>query len=172
MEMSVGTIVTIVLLMSVLILGIFLVQKIFGSATNAIDSVDRKVNDEINKLFTDDGEKKLVVFPERPVLKKGKTGGVGISIRNTGQTSETYNYVVVWESDDCNFGKNRAEDLIALGDTGVGISLSSGSSMDSAKDLRFRISEETPLCLIRYTLTVFQSNGDTYTQKDIDLEIK
>ena len=36
--MSVGTIVTIVLLMSVLVLGIFLVQNIFRGATGAIDS--------------------------------------------------------------------------------------------------------------------------------------
>ena len=34
MEMSVGTIVTIVLLMSVLVLGIFLVQKIFKTGMN------------------------------------------------------------------------------------------------------------------------------------------
>ena len=33
MEMSVGTIVTIVLLMSVLVLGIFMIQKIFSGST-------------------------------------------------------------------------------------------------------------------------------------------
>ena len=37
MEMSVGTMVTIVLLMIVLVLGIFFIQKIFGAGTNAID---------------------------------------------------------------------------------------------------------------------------------------
>ena len=51
MEMSVGTIVTIVLLMSVLILGIFLIKNIFSSAKNAIDLTDEQLNAEINELF-------------------------------------------------------------------------------------------------------------------------
>ena len=48
MEMSVGTIVTIVLLMSVLILGIFLVQNIFKSAKGAVDLTDKQLKNEIN----------------------------------------------------------------------------------------------------------------------------
>ena len=51
MEMSVGTIVTIVLLMSVLILGIFLVQKVFRSGSNAIDSVDDEIQNQIIQSF-------------------------------------------------------------------------------------------------------------------------
>ena len=62
MEMSVGTIVTIVLLMSVLILGIFLVQKIFSSSTNAIDTIDNEVQNQITQLFSDEGNK-LAVYP-------------------------------------------------------------------------------------------------------------
>jgi len=50
MEMSVGTIVTIVLLMSVLVLGVFLVQKIFQSSTNVVDQVDQQVQNQINQL--------------------------------------------------------------------------------------------------------------------------
>ena len=60
MEMSVGTIVTIVLLMSVLVLGLYFVQKIFASGSNAIDSVDSQVQSEINRLFSN-GETKLAV---------------------------------------------------------------------------------------------------------------
>ena len=51
MEMSVGTIVTIVLLMSVLVLGIFFVSKIFTSSNNAIDSIDSQVQSEINQIL-------------------------------------------------------------------------------------------------------------------------
>ena len=55
MEMSVGTIVTIVLLMSVLVLGLFLVQRVFSSGTGAIDSIDSQVQNEIQKLFSEEG---------------------------------------------------------------------------------------------------------------------
>ena len=43
MEMSVGTMVTIILLVTVLVLGIFFVQKIFKSGTSAIDNIDTEV---------------------------------------------------------------------------------------------------------------------------------
>ncbi|MEM3091480.1 MAG: hypothetical protein QXU39_02390, partial [Candidatus Pacearchaeota archaeon] len=50
MEMSVGTMVTIVLLMIVLVLGIFFIQKIFSAGTNAIETIDNQVQNEIQKL--------------------------------------------------------------------------------------------------------------------------
>ena len=43
MEMSVGTIVTIVLLMAVLVLGLVLVRTIFKNSTESIDSIDEQV---------------------------------------------------------------------------------------------------------------------------------
>ena len=49
MQMSVGTIVTIVLLMTVLILGLVLVRTIFGGAVENIDNIDQAVKNEINK---------------------------------------------------------------------------------------------------------------------------
>ncbi|MEK6758004.1 MAG: hypothetical protein AABX88_02645 [Nanoarchaeota archaeon] len=52
MEMSVGTIVTIVLLMTVLILGLFLVRNIFSGATESVDSVNAQVKSEIDNLFS------------------------------------------------------------------------------------------------------------------------
>ena len=51
MEMSVGTIVTIVLLMTVLVLGLVLVRTIFTGAIKNIDNVDKAVENQISKLF-------------------------------------------------------------------------------------------------------------------------
>src|SRR3989344_5225911 len=81
MEMSVGTIVTIVLLMSVLVLGIFLVQKIFKTGTSAIDVVDSQIQAEVNKLFAEEG-KNFVIYPssQQITLTKGDlTIGAGSS---------------------------------------------------------------------------------------------
>ena len=47
MEMSVGTIVTIVLLMSVLVLGLVLITNIFSGATSSVKTIDDKVKSEI-----------------------------------------------------------------------------------------------------------------------------
>ncbi|GAJ19112.1 unnamed protein product, partial [marine sediment metagenome] len=82
MEMSVGTIVTIVLLMSVLILGIFLIQKIFSSAKGAIDLTDAQLEEQINTLFGDDAE--VVIYPKSGLVeaKQGELEAVGIGIKN------------------------------------------------------------------------------------------
>ncbi len=60
MEMSVGTIVTIVLLMSALVLGLVLTRNIFTSTTDNVDTIDDQLKDEIQNLFGSGG-KKLVV---------------------------------------------------------------------------------------------------------------
>lgn len=60
MEMSIGTVVTIVLLMTVLVLGLVLVQKIFGGATDNIDEINDQVRSQINDLFNVE-EKEVIV---------------------------------------------------------------------------------------------------------------
>jgi len=72
MEMSVGTIVTIVLLMSVLVLGLFLVQKIFNLGTGAVDAIDSQVQNEITKIFTEEG-KSVAIYPSSgEIIKEGQ----------------------------------------------------------------------------------------------------
>ncbi len=60
MEMSVGTIVTIVLLMSALVLGLVLTRNIFKSTTDNVDSIDDQVKGEIQNLFGSEGDKLVV----------------------------------------------------------------------------------------------------------------
>jgi len=59
MEMSVGTIVTIVLLMALLVLGLFFIRNIMCSGIVLTDQIDEKVSNEIKGLFgeTDYGVK-------------------------------------------------------------------------------------------------------------------
>ena len=61
MVMSVGTMVTIVLLMTVLILGLVFVRQIFSSAKGAIDLTDQQLRNEIAKTFSE--ESKISIYP-------------------------------------------------------------------------------------------------------------
>lgn len=81
MEMSVGTIVTIVLLMAVLVLGLTLTKKIFVTSTDSINTIDDQVKNEINTLF-DEGEDNLVVSLGNQNTAKIKQGteNFGIAI--------------------------------------------------------------------------------------------
>ena len=59
--MSVGTIVTIVLLVTVLVLGLVLVRTIFASAKGAVDLTDQQLRNELSKLFGE--ERRVSIFP-------------------------------------------------------------------------------------------------------------
>jgi len=61
MEMTVGTIVTIVLLMSALVLGLVLTQRIFRNVTDSVDSIDGQIKSELNNLFEQDSSKRIIV---------------------------------------------------------------------------------------------------------------
>src|SRR3989344_8659617 len=56
-ELSIGTVVIIVLAMSMLILGLVLVRNIFTGAIDSVNDLDGKVKGEISNLFTEEGSK-------------------------------------------------------------------------------------------------------------------
>jgi len=173
MEMSVGTIVTIVLLMGVLVLGIFLVQKIFRSGTNAIDTLDSEIQNQISKLFAEEG-KDIAVYPtsrEITVKRGDDPKGFAFSIRNSGNDEVTYNYnVTAYDADDCGagFSKEDANDLM-LGDKGLFV-LSPGESLELPRLVKFDIPEGTPPCTIIYYLQA--SGGPKVLSADIYVTIK
>ena len=178
MEMSVGTIVTIVLLMTVLILGLVLVRNIFSSATTSIDSIDQAVKNEINKLFTEDNAKKIVVIPTSRVIEiqKGEDElGFGFSIRNVLEYDEKFSYDIEATEVSCpdSMRLSEAEDLITLGKERNNIQLPAGSAMSDPVFVRFSIPESAPPCDVRYSINVYYGSGDLYSPSlDIDLRIE
>ncbi|MFH1586016.1 MAG: hypothetical protein ABIB79_04570 [archaeon] len=175
MEMSVGTIVTIVLLMMVLVLGIFLIQKIFKSSTGVIDLTDQQLREEVNKLFSED--KKLVIYPGTRLveIKQDETDGVGVGIKNIlrGSTETTeFSYVVEVSDPDlnrkCNINEKQAENLIVTGRTETRIPIPSGDK--SYQKVLFEIPVGSPLCTIRYRVNV-DADGVAYATDFFDIKI-
>lgn len=81
-ELSIGTIVIIVIAMTMLIMGIVLVRNIFGGATTSVDSLNDKVRSEIASLFTEEGEK-IVIYgagADRTIKIKRGTESFGFVI--------------------------------------------------------------------------------------------
>jgi len=81
-ELSVGTIVIIVIAMTMLIMGIVLVRNIFGGATTSVNSLNDKVKSEIASLFTEEGEK-IVIYgagADRTIKIKRGTESFGFVI--------------------------------------------------------------------------------------------
>ena len=159
--MSVGTIVTIVLLMSVLVLGLFLVQRVFSSGTSAIDSIDTQVQNEIQKLFSDQGVS-LAIYPNSReiTLKAGDTPkGFAFSIRNNDVESHKYKYSVFAQegfdySSRCGstMTRERADSFILLSEGTI--NLGPGGTLDIPELVRFSIPEVAPPCTMPYKLEI------------------
>jgi hypothetical protein len=178
MEMSVGTIVTIVLLMIVLVLGIFFIQKIFTTGTNAIDTIDNEIQNQLQKLFAEETRTVAVYPTSRDVIvKKGDTPkGFAFSVRNNDVKDSTFNYqVLAMDVSSCggSITKDNANSYL-LGGSGS-FSLSAGNSLELPRLVRFNIPESAPPCTIIYNLKITKSSDgreSPYTDVDIFLTIK
>lgn len=176
MELTMGTMVTIVLLVMVLILGGYFVNRIFFSATGSIDQIDTAVKSEINKLFAEDETRKIVFYPSsrRIELDKGIQGqGFAFSIRNVGTEPDTFTYNIQAQETSCpnSLSANAADSLIALGRTGT-IQIPAGSIMENPRLVTFNIPETAPPCTVKYSITM-QKSGQLYgASLDFDVAIK
>lgn len=179
MQMSVGTIVTIVLLMTVLILGLVLVRTIFKGAIDNVNSIDQSVKTEINKLFAEDDSRKIIIYPpsRKIIIKKGNKNylGFAFSIRNVEVTEGKFTYEVFVNDPDirenCNINIEEAESWIKLGRTGS-VNIPPGSSMSEPEFVRFLIPDNAPPCAIRYGINVEKDRLQYGSTISVDLEIK
>jgi len=175
MEMSIGTIVTIVLLMTVLILGLVLVRTIFKSSVENIEGIDTAVKAEIEKLFAEDESKKIVIYPAtRDIkIKKGEDSrGFGLSIRNVGESSDKFSYSITAEETSCEMQLTKAEELIALNQERNNVIIPAGNVMDDPIFVKFYIPETTPPCKIVYTINMKQGTQPYGSSVDVYVEIK
>lgn len=181
MEMSVGTIVTIVLLMTVLVLGLVMVRTIFKGATENIGSIDQSVKAEISKLFSEDNSKKVIIYPPTREIsvKKGESGGFGFSIKNTEEDTSSsstnlFTYEVAVDEVACNgISDLEAINFIILGKKSTtGINIPSGDSLEDPILVKFDIPESASLCNIRYNLDIKKNNKQYLPTLSVDLQIK
>ncbi len=175
MEMSVGTIVTIVLLMSVLILGIFLIQRIFGVAKGAIDLTEEQLNNKLKALYETDENQRIILFPEAGIIeiKKGKSDGLGLLINNRLETEESFSYeITLADKGTCAMTEEQIMSLITLGKEREGVELASGSILSHPLRINFAIPETAKLCQVLYRIEVSTSDKTPYDGADIQLTIE
>ena len=179
MQMSIGTIVTIVLLMTVLILGLVLVRTIFSGAIENINSIDQSIKNEINKLFAEEDSRKVVIYPPTRLItiKKGNQDylGFAFSIRNLETTEGEFTYNVFVNDPDirqkCNINVQEAESWIKAGKSGR-VTIAPGDLMLDPEFVRFLIPDNAPPCLIRYGIDVKKENQQYANTINIDIKIE
>ena len=174
LEMSIGTIVILVLAMSMLILGLILVRTIFSGAQSTINIADEKVKGEINKLFSED-TRAVIHLPNRLALvEQGETGDIAFAIHS--DKIQEYKWTVTVVDDKikskCGVSEKIAEDWITTGGSGK-VEIASGQKYYDV--IRFNIPEgevsDISTCLIRYKLEIKEGNGNTYITLPFDVDV-
>lgn len=168
-EMSIGTIVTIVLAMSMLILGMVLVKNIFSGSSDNVLQMNDQVKDQINKLFTED--KKTVIYLSNQIaqIEQNENWGVGFAIKNLQKGSvqgSTFSYEVVVSDPDlqtkCGISDSQAQSWITAGRASNDIILGPGETYFGI--VRFLIPDGAPLCIVRYNIRIMKDGSPYYTE--------
>jgi hypothetical protein len=173
LEMSIGTIVVIVLSMSMLILGIVLIKNIFGGAMNVADMTDAQISAELEALFGSDRE--LSILPNVKILEAeiGESTAFAIRIKNLvsggGSGAVLFDYEIIPDNfDGCGV---TANDILGWmkGHTGAGIPIATGG--DTVETILLRVPEGAPLCEFKVRVNVKQ-NGVAYATQQMFIETK
>ncbi len=173
-ELSVGTIVIIVLAMSMLILGLVLVKNIFSGSSENILQMNDKVKDQINKLFVED--KRTVVYLPNQIAKieQNEDWGIAFGIKNLARgTAEAgkFKYEVTVSDPDvrqkCGISERDIESWVATG-RADSMTITPGESYYGI--VRFLIPENAPLCTVRFHVDVKLDN-QPYATDFFDVEV-
>jgi len=174
-ELSIGTIVIIVLAMSMLILGLVLIKSIFTGAKYNVDQMNNKVKDEINKLFVEDKKTVIYLPNQKAEIQQNDEWGIAFAIKNTAKgTSEAgkFNYDVIVSdpnvAKNCGVGEREVEDWIETGQSDT-INLMPGETYYGI--VRFFIPEGSPLCTVRFHLEISKDNVKGWATDFFDVEV-
>jgi len=181
MELSMSTIVVLVLAMSMLILGLVLVKTIFTGAKYNVDTMNTKVQNEINKLFVED-EKMVVYLANKKLdIKQGEDWGVAFAIKNLiegSMGSKKFDYEVAVNMDPMELKNSCGGLTIKEAESWIKAGKSSSMSLNPGETgydlIRFSIPEGAPLCFIRYSITANHPDisGSDYVSRNFDLNIE
>lgn len=173
-ELSIGTIVIIVLAMTMLILGLVLIRGIFSGATDNVEEINEKVKEEIKNLFVDEDERAILKLTESTaVVEQGTEFGVAFGVKNTERGavgSQTFQYQTVLDDpqiqQNCGVAKAVAENWIKFGSG----SLSARPGEIDAERVKVTIPEDSPLCETKYRIIIYrQDKGESITSPYEDL---
>ena len=175
LELSIGTIVILVLAMSMLILGLILVRTIFTGAKYNVETMNKKVEGEINKLFVED-QKAVLYLPNRVAeIKQGKKFGMAFGIQNVVKEQKFRWEIKVNDPDisrKCGVREQEAERWVTTGRVGRA-EIASGQKHSNFAT--FNIPEgsvsDISTCIIRYDLVIREEDGGIYQIEVFDVDI-
>ena len=175
-ELSMTTIVILVLAMSMLILGLVLIRTIFSGATGNVQTMNEKVKAEIGRLFEED-QRTVLHLPDRMAkMKQGESFGVGFGIQNKVQTQK-FKWKVLVKDDQvkqkCGVSDTIIQDKWITGGQTGSAEIASGQKYIDI--IRFNIPQgavtDISKCVVRLQLIVNQEDGTPYSTEPFDAAV-
>lgn len=168
-ELSMSTIIVVILSLVLLSMGVFFVNKTMCAAIKGIDDFDKGWQGELEKIIGD--QKKVAIKESLNEVHKGVSYGVGFGIRNSGDDSEKFSYElsVVEIEDKCGFAEDKAMSFVSLGEKESSISIKSGEEYFGL--IKFDIPKEVNNCQVKYRIKVM-NNNEEHGQGDFFVDIK
>lgn len=171
-ELSIGTIVIIVLAMSMLILGIVLIKNIFTGATKLADMSFDQVESEMAAVYGVERELSLLPKVDEMKLKGGTSEVFAIGIRNklqgTSGGEARFAYELTFDDfKDCGFSENEIRGWIKGEEGTIG---QIGPGQLHIEKISIDLPEGTTLCKFKIRVTVTQ-NGQGYAGDSFFLKV-
>ena len=173
LELSIGTIVVIVLSVSMLILGIVLIRQIMCGALGLTSELNSKVKGEINQLFgSTGGEVQCIGAGDAVKFIPGQTNNIFCSVKAPAR--DEYTFTVIEISSD----NSRLDDatitkwLRDAGFTGSQTIPISPGDDTAKKAIRMKIPEAAPEGTIFLTVETTKKDDTTFgVTQNLDLEV-
>ena len=132
---------------------------------------NRRIENEIAKLFSEPPKIYVYQLNNLAEIKKGNecyTIIFGIQNQFPNSNRKEFNYKVKMDSSNCNISNNSAMSLIESGEQG---SMILAVAEEKYATINFNIPENTPDCIIRYTIEV-KTNEEFYISESFDITIE
>ncbi|MFH1358596.1 MAG: hypothetical protein ABIH37_01780 [archaeon] len=172
LELSIGTIVVIVIAVIMIILGMVLVTTIFKGSKYNVENMNKNVQNEIAGLFDDDKKSFVYLDQDRTAqINPGEDFGLGIGIQNLEDSQEFKYEVEIVEVYGCEVTKKQAENWIITGKYGT-INLAKNDKYIGL--VKFKVPEtieKNIKCEIRYRINIFSEDGSEYSNEDFYVEV-
>ena len=167
-ELSMTTVVVIVLAMTMLILGLTLVKTIFTGAKNVADLTNQQVTAQIQKLLVGEEQRSAVYLTDqKATVKQGDTYGIAFGIKNNGNEG-AFTYTTKLVSKNC-LRDDPMKWFTLPPSSSESITIASGGIF--ANKLMLKPADTAELCLAQFRIEI-KKDGAVYDTPSFFVELK
>jgi hypothetical protein len=170
MELTISTLVVIILALLMLTMGIILTKAMFCKGIQGVDLISDLNQQEIQNLFTEQEDSNVAVKEKTNDIPKITYYGVAFFIKNVDKSSNIpFKYTVdVLDLQDCDITEAQAREYIITTKSNT-VNIAQGETYSDI--IEMKIPDDAPLCSLKYEIKV-ENQGTLYDSAVFIVRIK